>query len=203
MNAILVESSRLQAHVSEIYFDRRKPLAIYFPEIDSVKVNGPFYKEDYAMENIFSRQELEIALKKLNTQAGIGPGRVSSKWLVKIFATDSSKEFLLFLFNQCYCWGRMPSSWSNSELFVNFKEKEDRKEPVNYWAINHLDDFYQVYSCLLYVRLMGWAERFISILQWRNSVFNQHQVPLMECYHCRQLSARGFSVPIRLLLEIS
>ncbi len=158
--AVPIEPGRLLKHFQTIFFDSNRPLAVHFPGIDHQPVHGPFFEADYHLSDHFSLFELEEALKSLNQDAGVGPGRVSSKWVVKIFSTDGAKEYLLFLFNQCFLWGECPRDWSYSELFVIYKGKGDITDPTNYRAINLLDDFYRLYSRLLYKRLTSWAARY-------------------------------------------
>lgn len=55
-------------------------------------------------------------------------------------------------------WGACPREWADSELFVIYKGRGDITDPSNYYrAINLLDDFYRVYSRLIYKRLTSWA----------------------------------------------
>ena len=155
-----VESSRLLEYYRNLYFDRNRPLAVYFPNVETIDVYGPFWPEDYAISEVFTFDELGQALNTLNTQAGVGPDRVSSKAIKRIFDFGEGREYLLFLYNQCFLWGRIPSAWSTSELFVIYKGKGDKSEPKNYRPINLLNDFYRLYSRLIYFRLIAWAERY-------------------------------------------
>jgi hypothetical protein len=158
--AVPIEPGKLLHHFKMIFFDPSRPLAIQYPNLAQEPVYGPFLAPDYSLADRFSLEELHEALKTLNKEAGVGPGRVSSKWVVKIFSTDGVKEYLLFLFNQCFLWGSCPSEWSYSELFVIYKGKDDISDPNDYRAINLLDDFYRIYSRLLYKRLTSWAARY-------------------------------------------
>jgi hypothetical protein len=158
--AVPIEPGRLLSHFRNIFFDPSRPLAVHYPGIEHRPAFGPFLAADYHLSDVFSEDELEQALRSLNTEAGVGPGRVSSKWLVKIFSTPGAKDYLRFFFNQCFLWGECPCEWSYSELFVIYKGKGDPTDPTNYRAINLLDDFYRLYSRLLYKRLTGWASRY-------------------------------------------
>jgi hypothetical protein len=158
--AVPIEPGKLLRHFQTIFFDPSRPLSIHYPTLDQEPVYGPFLEQDYHLSNRFSIDELNEGLRSLNKDAGVGPGRVSSKWVVKIFSTDGAKEYLLLLFNQCFLWGACPNEWSHSELFVIYKGKGDMSDPNNYRAINLLDDFYRLYSRLLYKRLTGWAARY-------------------------------------------
>ncbi len=158
--AVPIEPGKLLQHFQTIFFDSARPLSVQYPTLDQEPVYGPFFEPDYHLGDRFSITELNDALRKLNKEAGVGPGRVSSKWVVKIFSTDGSKNYLLFLFNQCFLWGSCPSQWSYSELFVIYKGKGDISDPNNYRAINLLDDFYRIYSRLIYKRLTSWASRY-------------------------------------------
>jgi hypothetical protein len=80
--------------------------------------------------------------------------------VVQIFSTPVTKQILLLLFNQCFLSGSCPPEWSHSELFIIYKGKGDPSDPNNYRAINLLDEFYRIYSRLLYKRLASWAARY-------------------------------------------
>ncbi len=158
--AVPIEPGKLLEHFKKIFFNSSRPLSVQYPTISHRPVFGPFLPGDYDLHEPFSRDELDDALKNLNVDAGVGPGRVSSKWIVRIFDTDGSKDYLLFFFNQCFLWGACPIEWSESELFVIYKGKGDIRDPTNYRAINLLDDFYRLYSRLIYKRLTAWAARY-------------------------------------------
>ncbi len=158
--AVPIEPGKLLDHFKGIFFDQNRPLSVQYPALHHQPVYGPFLREDYELAEGFSMIELEWALDNLNQAAGVGPGRISAKWVVRIFSTPTAKEYLLFLFNQCFRWGVCPSAWSDSEFFVLYKGKGDITDTNNYRAINLLDDFYRIYSRLLYKRLSSWAERY-------------------------------------------
>ncbi len=158
--AVPIEPGVLVEHFRNIFFDPSKPLSIQYPALHHQPPYGPFLREDYNLTDAFLMEELQTALDNLNQAAGVGPGRVSAKWLIKIFSTKTSKEYLLFLFNQCYRWGVCPSAWAHSEFFVLYKGKGEVTDANNFRAINLLDDFYRVYSRLLYARLAAWADRY-------------------------------------------
>ncbi len=158
--AVPIEPGKLLEHFKGIFYDQSKPLAVQYPALHHCPVFGPFLKEDYNLTDSFTMEELDFALTNLNQAAGVGPGRVSAKWVVRIFSTDTAKEYLLFLFNQCFRWGVCPLAWSDSEFFVLYMGKGDVTDSNNYRAINLLDGFYRIYSRLLYKRLSSWAERY-------------------------------------------
>ncbi len=158
--AVPIEPGKLLDHFKNIFFDSQRPLAVQYPEVRHRPVYGPFLPDDYDLHEPFSRGELDVAMATLNKEAGVGPGRVSAKWLLRIFETEGSRDLLLFFFNQCFLWGACPREWSESELFVIYKGKGDITDPTNYRAINLLDDFYRLYSRMIYKRLTSWAARY-------------------------------------------
>jgi hypothetical protein len=158
--AVPIEPGKLLEHFRNIFFNPDRPLSIQYPALHHRPVFGPFLADDYNLSANFSMIELQTALDNLNQAAGVGPSRISAKWLIWIFSTPTSKQFLLLLFNQCFSWGVCPAEWSESEFFVLYKDKGDVTDTNNYRAINLLDDFYCLYSRLLYKRLAEWADRY-------------------------------------------
>jgi hypothetical protein len=158
--AVPIEPGKLLEHFKNIFFDPNRPLSIQYPSLHHEPVFGPFLAADYELSDKFSEDELKQAMDTLNKEAGVGPGRVSAKWLLRIFSTDGSREYLLFFLNQCFLWGVCPNEWAHSELFVIYKGKGDITDPSNYRAINLLDEFYRLYSRILYKRLTSWAARY-------------------------------------------
>jgi hypothetical protein len=96
--AVPIEPGKLLAHFCSIFFDNNRPLAVQYPTISHRPVHGPFLQADYQLHEIFSREEVDEAITNLNKEAGVGPGRVSAKWLTRIFVTEGSREYLLFFF---------------------------------------------------------------------------------------------------------
>jgi hypothetical protein len=82
-----------------------------------------------------------VALSDLNAQAAVGPQRVSSNYIKKVFSSEAARVPLLYLMNKCFYEGKVPTAWGNSEVFVLYKGKGDKKLPVNYRGINLNDDF--------------------------------------------------------------
>ncbi len=108
---------------------------------------------------LFPDLELRQALSDLNAQAAVGPQRISSSYIKRIFSNDESRVPLLHLMNRCFYEGRVPSSWGLSEVFVLYKGKGHKKLPVNYRGINLNDDFLRLFERLLDARLSTWLSK--------------------------------------------
>jgi hypothetical protein len=147
--AVAIDAETLLAHFEGIFYDRSEPL---FFDLPALGIPCP---SDYVSQQ-FTDSELTKALSELNAQAAVGPQRVSSSYIKSVFSKQESRVPLLALMNRCLFEGKVPSAWGLSEVFILYKGKGDKKQPVNYRGINLNDDFLRLFERLLDQRLTSW-----------------------------------------------
>ncbi len=147
--SVAIDSETLLEHFEGIFFDRDEPL---FFDLATLGIPRPV---DF-LPTQFSDVELVAALKKLNSQAAVGPQRISSAYIKSTFSTPESRVPLLQLMNRCFFEGKVPAAWGISEVFVLYKGKGDKKLPVNYRGINLNNDFLRLFERLLDARFTSW-----------------------------------------------
>ncbi len=79
--------------------------------------------------------------------------------LKEVFSTPKARAPPLALMNFCFVSGRVPESWGESEIFILYKGKGARDNPINYRGINLINDFCRLFERLLEARLANWISR--------------------------------------------
>jgi hypothetical protein len=158
---VAIDAETLIDHFENIFFDRDEPILFDLPALG---IPCPI---DFCPQQ-FTDSELIDALNDLNAQAAVGPQRISSKYIKQVFASSSARVPLLYLMNKCFYDGKVPTAWGNSEVFVLYKGKGDKKLPVNYRGINLNDDFLRLFERLLDKRLVKWL---LAYHPWGNQQF--------------------------------
>ncbi len=146
---VAIDSETLVAHFESIFFDPAEPLHF---DLFTLGIPTPV---DF-VPNPFTDSKLVIALRDLNSQASVGPQRVSSRYIKSVFSSPDTRVPLLFLMNRCFVEGVIPASWGESIVFVLYKGKGDKRLPVNYRGINLNHDLLRLYERLLDARFMRW-----------------------------------------------
>ncbi len=122
LGSVSIPAEVLISHFKSIFYTDVEPLAFtdpLWPFLDGVG-DGPF-----------SDEELVSALRRLNGQAAVGPERVPSSILKSVFNDTKTRAPLLALMNLCFTSGKMPDAWGESEIFVLYKLKGSRDDPIN------------------------------------------------------------------------
>ncbi len=159
--SVAIDAETLLAHFEGIFFDKNEPL---FFDLPALGIPRPV---DFLPQQ-FTDKELVTALSDLNAQAAVGPQRIASSYIKSTFSDQEARVPLLYLMNRCFFEGKVPSQWGLSEVFVLYKGKGDKKQPVNYRGINLNDDFLRLFERLLDRRLESW----LSIQKpWGNQQF--------------------------------
>jgi hypothetical protein len=147
--AVAIDSETLINHFEGVFYDPMEPL---FFDLPALGIPSP---SDFQI-NLFTDEELVVALRDLNSQAAVGPQGVASKVIKSVFSRQKQRVPLLILMNRCFLEGRIPAAWGYSEIFVLYKGKGDKKLAGNYRGINLNNDFLRLFERLLDQRFSAW-----------------------------------------------
>ncbi len=151
---VAIDLGTLHQHFQAIFHRRDRPLFIVE---DPHAGWGTTRPHDQKFDELFTDEELMVALRDLNGQAGTGPQRIPSQAIKDVFQYEDARPALLLLVNMCFQLGVIPSAWGMAELFVLFKGKGLPTLADNYRAIALSDDFRRVYERLVQSRLSRWS----------------------------------------------
>ena len=160
-STVASDVSSLVSHFGKVYFDPNSPLFCIFAPTQKLPLfTGPRFYFEEELDFAFSNEELELALKRLNAKAAVGPQRISSRTIKLVFEDVTCRPILLALMNACLFSETVPSAWGSSEIFVLYKGKGVRSDRDNYRGINLINDFCRLYERLLKARLEKWIEKY-------------------------------------------
>ena len=120
--------------------------------------------EDDFLDDNFSLQELDKALKKLKNDKSPGHDNILNEFLK--LNTSLFKKTLLSIFNVLFNLGYFPDAWSVGLVIPIFK-KGNPNEPENYRGITLLSCIGKLFTSMINTRLNAWAEI--------NNKFDKHQ----------------------------
>lgn len=150
---VVIDIGTLQSHFTKVFHRRDRPL---FHVADPVDGWGTTKATEAHLDLPFTDDELVAALRALNGTAATGPELVPSRIIKEVFGDQASRIPLLCLMNACWCEGKIPRAWGESELFILYKGKGSRSLADNYRAIALSNDFRRVFERLVGARLSSW-----------------------------------------------
>jgi hypothetical protein len=100
--AVAIYDDTLLNHFQSVFYDASEPL-FFYPSTLGIAAPLNFNP------TLFSDDELVTALKLLNSQASVGPQRVTSRYLKHMFSNKKARIPLLYLVNWCFWESVVPA----------------------------------------------------------------------------------------------
>jgi hypothetical protein len=113
--------------------------------------------EDETLDQPFTVEELELAMRELSPGTAPGGTGIGNDVLLDLFKLPGAPEFLLSFFNACLEGAELPVLWRCTEIFLLYKGKGPLTDPGSYRGIALMDSFLKLYERLLFARLAPWA----------------------------------------------
>ena len=122
-------------------------------ETDNIPMNS-----ELAINTSFSKTELMISIKQISDIKKATGSDLISYEMIKQFP-DNAKEYLLQIYNECYCKGVIPNQWSNAEVKALPKKGKKQSDPNNYRPISLTPHLGKLYERLIKNRLEYFFEK--------------------------------------------
>jgi hypothetical protein len=137
---------------------------VYFKSLLEKEVNdmGDMFQDQNDFDNMYfnrpiSREEIQLALKKLKNKKAAGPDGIVAEFLKNACKSQMVMDYFVKFFNSLFNKGIFPEKWTESIVLPLYK-KGDSNNPNNYRGISLSDASSKLYSAVINMRLQEWVE---------------------------------------------
>ena len=115
-------------------------------------------------DTAFTIEELQLSLLKCKTNKAGGKDGLNNEFYKTL--PSNWQHYVLNLFNNILSHEKVPSAWSNVQMFLMHK-KGNSDDPANYRGIALINSICKLFTQIIYFRLQSWCEE--------NFILNEHQ----------------------------
>jgi hypothetical protein len=115
-------------------------------------------KESKALEfRKFTLTELEVEIKRLNNKTSHDQQKISNRMLKHL--PQSTKLWLLYLFNMCVTSNKLPTEWKRSKITMLLKKNGEKTDPNSYRPISITSCIMRLLERLILSRIREYLEQ--------------------------------------------